>query len=143
MQAFTANHRPRRSWLQISIRGMLALTALAGIAFAWIASERQKVESRRRAITALHEVNNGNGGVFILDETPENASWRQWLFKKDVGRVEAVQVGGVEASPAHFTPLHHFPETESLVLLFVKVESNVVDLRGMPSWTAPRWCCGF
>jgi Leucine-rich repeat (LRR) protein len=59
--------KPRRRWLQFSLRTVLTLTSLAAIGLGWVAYERQKGQKEREAVEAIQ----GLGGYVIEGEIQE------------------------------------------------------------------------
>ena len=88
-----SNKRPRRRWLQYSLRGILVLMLLSAVGAWWVRNERAKVRVQERALEELSKLDpQGQIGVSYnyqhgpdgeYDRTltkPDNHPWLRWLF---------------------------------------------------------------
>jgi internalin A len=89
--------KPRRRWLQFSLRGLLVLMVVVALGLGWIANERREVWLENRAV---EEIERLGGDVTRGDNSksshnaddpfggpiPEGLSWQQRLFGESYNR---------------------------------------------------------
>ena len=54
--ATTTTSKPRRRWLQFSLRTMLVLMLVLGVAFGWFAYKVEQARAQREAVEAIEKL---------------------------------------------------------------------------------------
>ena len=86
------SEKPKRRWLQFSLKTMLVVMTLASVGLGWLAYERNEVRKRHEAIAAIEK---SGGGVRFDVEKPFRPKWLRPLLGDDsAGEVESVGYWG-------------------------------------------------
>ncbi len=82
--------KPRRRWLQFSLRGLLVLTVVVALGLGWVTNERRKVWLEDRAVEEIERLGGDvtrdvDSSSVAADDpfsapSPEGLSWQQRLF---------------------------------------------------------------
>ncbi len=124
----TAAPKPKRRWLQFSLRTLLVLMLAFGCGFGWLAMKVKQAREQEAAVRAIQEL----GGLVLYDNSLKRTgpapAWLQKLLGDDFFR----SVTAVHGS--HFSDggLVH-------VVAFSRLET--LDLAGLPD--EPGWRGGF
>ncbi len=124
--------RYKLRWYQYSLRSLLIFVTLCAFACSWFAVKRQQAERQRRAIDALHQLDDyeSESGVFIAYDCQYDSNLPPFLntgvrgaplFRKMLGDdffndVAWVNLSNTKASDATLLHLNAFPKLRSLSL---------------------------
>ena len=132
--------KPRRRWLQISLRTLLILVTLlaAGLGLVVNPGERQ-----RRAVAALEAI----GGDVFYEEASSPAAkkslgWRRWLPRDYFDDVQMVSLSGSKVTDACMVHLGALPQLQELYLVETRVTgAGLTQLQGLTRLQSLTLCC--
>jgi len=125
--------KPRRRWLQFSLRTLLVFILVFGVAFGWLAYQVQQVREQLQAARAIEEL----GGQ--VDFEPASGVERTvvaWIGKslgEDLsGDVTGVSLANTQVTDAGLEHVERFPRLQTLVLCGTQVtDAGLEHLRGL------------
>lgn len=131
----TTTPKPKRRWLQFSLRTMLVLVLVVSVPLGWFAREVQRVRVQRKAATAIQEL-----GGSVRYSPVSSAGVRAAvvslgkLFGADMSRVvTGVVLNGTQISDAGLAHLQGLPQLRTLFLDNTQVsDAGLAHLRGLP-----------
>ena len=131
----TAEHpvkaKPKRRWLQFSLRTLLVLMLVCGCALGWLRHEVQRARAQREAAKPLEEL----GGDVVYNRVGGPvAYWLGQLLGEDLDfEPTVVSLDGTPVTDAGLTHLKGLPQLRTLILSHSKItDAGLVHLKGLP-----------
>jgi len=127
----TTPAKPRRRWLQFSLRTLMVLMLVCGCVLGWLAREVQRVRAQREAVKAIREL-----GAVVGGEPPGGLVGEEPYPSGDMVVTE-VFLGGTRISDAGLAHLRKLPRLQRLHVDNTQVtDVGLVHLQGM---TQLKW----
>jgi Leucine-rich repeat (LRR) protein len=130
----TAEHpvkaKPKRRWLQFSLRTLLVLMLVCGCALGWLRHEVQRARAQREAAKPLEEL----GGDVVYNRVGGPvAYWLGQLLGEDLDfEPTMVSLDGTPVTDAGLTHLKGLPQLRTLILSHSKItDAGLKHLRGL------------
>jgi hypothetical protein len=126
--------KPRRRWLQFSLRTVMVAVLFLGCGLGWFAREVQRVRAQRKAAAAIEKL---GGGVGYADESDGRirgaVAWMGKLFGEDLsGDVTSVILDGPSINDAALAHLRGLAQLRWLSLTNTRIsDAGLTHLRGL------------
>jgi predicted negative regulator of RcsB-dependent stress response len=126
--------KPRRRWLQFSLRTLMVLMLTFGCGFGWLAYEAERMRAQRKAASAIEKL---GGSVGYADESDGRVrgavAWMGKLFGEDLsGDVSSVILDGPSINDAALAHLRGLAQLRWLSLTNTRItDAGLTHLRGL------------
>ncbi len=123
--------RPRRWWLQFSLRGLLVLMLLVALGLGWLMPQWRQVWLEDRV---AEEIRLAGGTVFresdfswIIPAPEPPAIWRTWLIGANAGNPVSTAILAPDSSPEILKSLKHLRGLHALYLEGMRVRDDHIE----------------
>ena len=124
--------KPRRRWLQFSLRTLMVLMLVLGCGLAWFAREVQRAWAQRDAAVAIRKLGGRVENVAVSGGMiPTAVAWLGGLIDHDLsGYVDTVSLKGTRVSDAGLVHLQRLTQLTELYLSDTQVSDTGVRISG-------------
>ena len=123
----STTNRPKRRWLQFSLRTLLILVTVSAVPLCWVAWKLQQRQRERATIAWVEKM----GGRVNFKAVQETSWWQKWTAKWIGVNVRRIYLPNTQVSD--LSPLAELKKLESLVLNNTQVSdlSPLAELKNL------------
>ena len=130
----TDKPKPKRRWMQFSLRTLLIVVTVFCIGFGWLGLKLKEGREQRNAIVAIRELGGRIGYEHEVDRSnPPGPEWlRQLIGDEYFFSVGAVQLTGSKVNDTSLSIIERFTDLKWLTLIGTKVtDAGLEHLKGL------------